>query len=182
MAGRAAPLPRSDESGQGRKEANRASAQIAGWAHTQFGKSHAPSPQALMAEVVGPTLKHAGIGTGDVDGVFVGVMKNGFSKQDFQGALVAMANDGLDHVPPVRMENACATGSAALYSALDFIEAGRGRIALVVGAEKMTAHRCDRQAWQVRGRYSRTRCGMRWFKIGLDNRRGPQPRRYAESE
>ena len=38
-----------------------------------------------------------------------------------------------------RYENACSTGSAALYGAMDFIEAGRGRIALVVGAEKMTA-------------------------------------------
>ena len=40
---------------------------------------------------------------------------------------------------PCRMENACATGSAALYTAMDFIEAGRGRVAIVVGAEKMTA-------------------------------------------
>ena len=116
-----------------------AKAQIVGWAHTPFGKLGAPSTQALMAEVVGPAFEHAGIGPGDVDGIFVGVMNNGFSKQDFQGALVAMAKEGLDHVPAVRMENACATGSAALYSALDFIEAGRGRIALVVGAEKMTA-------------------------------------------
>jgi acetyl-CoA C-acetyltransferase len=116
-----------------------AKAQIVGWAHTAFGKLEAPSTQALMGEVVAPALDHAGIGPGDVDGIFVGVMNNGFSKQDFQGALVAMANAGLEHVPAVRMENACATGSAALYSALDFIEAGRGRIALVIGAEKMTA-------------------------------------------
>jgi len=66
-------------------------------------------------------------------------MNNGFSKQDFQGALVAMGNEKLAHVPATRLENACATGSAALYSAMDFIESGRGRIALVVGAEKMTA-------------------------------------------
>ena len=38
-----------------------------------------------------------------------------------------------------RGENACATGSAALYTAMDFIESGRGRVALVVGAEKMSA-------------------------------------------
>jgi acetyl-CoA C-acetyltransferase len=38
----------------------------------------------------------------------------------------------------VRSENACATGSAALYAALDMIEAGRARAVLVVGAEKMT--------------------------------------------
>ena len=39
----------------------------------------------------------------------------------------------------VPASGACATGSAALYAALDFVESGRGRVALVVGAEKMTA-------------------------------------------
>jgi acetyl-CoA C-acetyltransferase len=39
----------------------------------------------------------------------------------------------------VHVENACATGTAALHTAMDFIESGRGRIALVIGAEKMTA-------------------------------------------
>ncbi|MEN3793513.1 acetyl-CoA acetyltransferase [Fulvimarina sp. MAC3] len=114
-------------------------ARMVGWSHSRFGKSEAPSTEALMREVVGPAIAHAGVEIGDVDGIFVGVMNNGFSKQDFQGALVAMAEEGLENVPAVRMENACATGSAALYSAMDFIEAGRGRIALVVGAEKMTA-------------------------------------------
>ena len=113
--------------------------QIVGWAHTRFGKSEAKDTMALMAEVVGPALAHAGVGAQDVDGIFVGSYNNGFQRQDFQGALVAMGTDGLDHVPAVRLENACATGSAALYAAMDFIAAGRGRIALVVGAEKMTA-------------------------------------------
>ena len=114
-------------------------ARIVGWSHSRFGKSEAPTTEALMREVVGPAIEHAGIETSDVDGIFVGVMNNGFSKQDFQAALVGMAHDGLGRVPAVRMENACATGSAALYTAMDFIEAGRGRIAVVVGAEKMTA-------------------------------------------
>ncbi|MHC5655824.1 acetyl-CoA acetyltransferase [Stappia sp.] len=114
-------------------------ARIVGWAHSPFGKSEMEDTETLMASVVGPAVEHAGIGLSDIDGIFVGVMNNGFSKQDFQGALVAMGSEELAHVPAVRMENACATGSAALYSAMDFIEAGRGRIALVVGAEKMTA-------------------------------------------
>ena len=92
-----------------------------------------------MAQVVGPALEHAGIGSGDVDGIFVGVYNNGFSHQGFQAALVGMGNPALGGTPAVRFENACATGAAAIYGALDFIEAGRGRIALVVGAEKMTA-------------------------------------------
>ncbi|WP_197055741.1 acetyl-CoA acetyltransferase [Paracoccus sanguinis] len=112
---------------------------IVGWAHTKFGKSEAPDTQALMAEVAGPALAHAGVTAGDVDGIFVGVWNNGFSRQDFQGALVAMDTPELAGVPFLRTENACATGSAALYAAADFIASGRGRVALVIGAEKMTA-------------------------------------------
>ncbi|MDO6587994.1 acetyl-CoA acetyltransferase [Salipiger sp. 1_MG-2023] len=114
-------------------------AQIAGWAHTRFGKSDSPDTEALMAEVVVPALDHAGITAAEVDGIFVGCMNNGFSKQDFIGALPGMVAEELATKPAVRLENACATGSAALYAALDFIEAGRGKVALVVGVEKMTA-------------------------------------------
>jgi acetyl-CoA C-acetyltransferase len=113
--------------------------QIVGWAHSPFGKLEAASTEELMASVVAPALDHAGIGPQDIDGIFVGVMNNGFSKQDFQGGLVAMGNQALAYAPAVRLENACATGSAAIYAALDFIESGRGRIAVVVGVEKMTA-------------------------------------------
>lgn len=112
---------------------------IIGWAHGKFGKSAAAGTEELMAEVVAPALDHAGVAPAEVDGIFVGCYNNGFQHQDFQGALVAMGTPGLEYVPAMRTENACATGSAALYSAMDFIASGRGRIALVVGAEKMTA-------------------------------------------
>lgn len=112
---------------------------IVGWAHTKFGKSEAPDTLALMREVALPALAHAGVSPQDPDGIFVGVYNNGFSKQDFQGSLVAMGTPELAGVPFLRVENACATGSAALYAAADFIASGRGRIALVIGAEKMTA-------------------------------------------
>ncbi|GGG74006.1 acetyl-CoA acetyltransferase [Salipiger pallidus] len=114
-------------------------AQIAGWAHTRFGKSEAPDTEALLAEVVPPALDHAGVPASMVDGIFVGCFNNGFSKQDFIGALPGMVAEDLALKPAVRVENACATGSAALYAALDFIESGRGKVALVVGVEKMTA-------------------------------------------
>ena len=114
-------------------------AQIIGWGHTAFGKSDHPDTESLMADAVAQALAHAQIGAADVDGIFAGVFNNGFSKQDFQGALVAMGDARFAHTPATRFENACATGSAALHSAMNFIEAGRGRIALVVGAEKMTA-------------------------------------------
>ena len=112
---------------------------IVGWAHTPFGKLDDPDVESLMARVSGEALAHAGIGPDQVDGIYAGVMNSGFSKQGFEGAQVALGLPGLAHVPAVHLENACATGSAALNCALDFVESGRGRVALVVGAEKMTA-------------------------------------------
>lgn len=114
-------------------------AQIVGWAHSPFGKLPEPDTQALMQSVVQDALVHAGVDHEAIDGIFVGVYNNGFSAQDFQAALVAMGDERFAHTPATRYENACATGSAALHGALDFIESGRGRIALVIGAEKMTA-------------------------------------------
>ncbi len=113
--------------------------QIIGWAHSRFGKSEAADVEALMAEVTSAALEHAGIGAEQVGGIFAGVFNGGFQKQGFEAALVALGAEGLAHTPAVRLENACATGSAAITAALDFIGSGRGKVALVVGAEKMTA-------------------------------------------
>jgi acetyl-CoA C-acetyltransferase len=112
---------------------------IVGWAHTPFGKLEDPDVESLISRVSGEALTHAGIAADAVGGIYVGVMNNGFSKQGFEGAQVALSQPELAHVPATHVENACATGSAALYTALDFVESGRGRVALVVGAEKMTA-------------------------------------------
>jgi acetyl-CoA C-acetyltransferase len=114
-------------------------ARIVGWSHIPFGKLIDPDTETLMARVSLDALRHAGLGSESVDGIYVGVMNNGFLKQDFQGALVALADERLAHTPATRLENACATGSAAIYAAVDFIESGRGRVALVIGAEKMTS-------------------------------------------
>ncbi|WP_208544425.1 thiolase domain-containing protein [Saccharomonospora piscinae] len=110
-----------------------------GWAHSMFGRAAEPDVEALLAGVTGAALDHAGVAAGDVDGVFVGVFNGGLSRQGFEGGLVGAGRPELANVPAVHVENACATGSAALYAALDFVRSGRGRIALVAGAEKMTS-------------------------------------------
>jgi acetyl-CoA C-acetyltransferase len=112
---------------------------IVGWAHTPFGKLPEPDTESLMAQVARAALDHGGVGPPDLDAIYVGVMNGGFSRQGFQASLVALGEPALRHTPATRLENACATGSAAIHAALDFIESGRGRLALVVGAEKMTA-------------------------------------------
>jgi acetyl-CoA C-acetyltransferase len=95
--------------------------------------------ESLIGRVAADALDHVGVGPADVEAITVVVYNNGFSRQGFEGALVALNLPQLVYVPATHLENARATGSAALYSALEFIESGRGRTALVIGAEKMTA-------------------------------------------
>ena len=83
-------------------------------------------------------MAHAGIDGAQVDGIFVGLFNNGFSAQDFAAGLALQADPGLRFKPATRVENACATGSAAIHAAQDFIRAGRGRVVLVIGAEQMS--------------------------------------------
>ncbi|VXB16787.1 acetyl-CoA acetyltransferase [Brevundimonas sp. G8] len=114
-------------------------AAIVGWAHSPFGKLHdAPDVESLIEMVAAQAIADAGIQQDEVDGVFVGVFNAGFSKQDFPSSLAMHSVPGLRFKPATRVENACASGAAAVFQARDFIAAGRGRFALVVGAEKMT--------------------------------------------
>ena len=84
-------------------------------------------------------------------------MNSGFQKQDFQGALVALAHPALARAGDAAGERHRIRG---LYTAMDFIESGRGRVALVVGAEDERApdvrgwrYPAQRQLPQGRGRH-----------------------------
>lgn len=120
-------------------ETFRRSAAIVGWCHSLFGKLDIPDIEGLIGAVAEGALDDAGVSAAEIDFVTVGVLNCGFSKQGFEAGLVSVAMPALAHTPAMHVENACATGSAAIHAAMDFIESGRGRIALVIGAEKMTA-------------------------------------------
>jgi acetyl-CoA C-acetyltransferase len=111
---------------------------IVGWAHTPFGKLDAESIESLVVRVAQDALEHAGIGAEDVDEIVLGHFNAGFSPQDFTAPLVLQASDAFRFKPATRVENACATGSAAVHQAIKSIEAGRARKILVVGVEQMT--------------------------------------------
>ncbi len=110
---------------------------IVGWGHTPFGKLDNIDAEQLFRDAALPAFASAGLTPGDIDGVFVGHFNGGFVRQDFSGALAAVAIPELRHVPSVRLENACATGSAAIWGALDALASGRLKRVLVVGFEKM---------------------------------------------
>jgi acetyl-CoA C-acetyltransferase len=111
---------------------------IVGWAHTPFGRLEGETVESLIVKASGEALADAGIAAKDVDEIVLGHFNAGFSPQDFTAALVLQASPDLRFKRATRVENACATGSAAVNQAIRAIEARQARIALVVGVEQMT--------------------------------------------
>jgi acetyl-CoA C-acetyltransferase len=111
---------------------------IVGWAHTPFGKLEGETVESLIVRVATDALADAGVGPSDVDEIVLGHFNAGFSGQDFTSALVLQASPELRFKRATRVENACATGSAAVHQGLRAIEAKAARIVLVVGVEQMT--------------------------------------------
>ena len=112
---------------------------IVGWSHTPFGRLAEDDVESLIVRAAQDALADAGIAAAAVDEVFVGHFNAGFSPQDFTASLVFQADPALRFKPATRVENACATGSAAVHAGLRSIAARRSRIVLVVGVEKMTS-------------------------------------------
>jgi acetyl-CoA C-acetyltransferase len=111
---------------------------IVGWAHSRFGKLEGETLENLIVTVAREAMAHAGIGPEDVDEIVLGHFNAGFSPQDFTASLVLQADDRLRFTPATRVENACATGSAAVRQGIRAIESRSANIVLVVGAEQMT--------------------------------------------
>lgn len=111
---------------------------IVGWAHTPFGKLENETVESLVVRVATDALIDAGLGPDDVDEIVLGHFNAGFSPQDFTASLVLQADPRLRFKPATRVENACATGSAAVHQAVRAVKAGDARIVLVVGVEQMT--------------------------------------------
>jgi acetyl-CoA C-acetyltransferase len=112
---------------------------IVGWAHTRFGRLEDHTIESLITTVAREAIADAGLEPGDIDQIYLGNFNGGMVEQDFPSSLVLQADDALRFTPVTRVENACATGSAAIYQGLNALAAKKARFVLAVGAEKMTA-------------------------------------------
>jgi acetyl-CoA C-acetyltransferase len=111
---------------------------IVGWAHSLFGRLEGETVESLIVRVTNEALADAGIAARDIDEIVLGHFNAGFSAQDFTASLVLQASTDLRFKRATRVENACATGSAAVHQGLKAIAAKAARIVLVVGVEQMT--------------------------------------------
>ncbi|MFT4715352.1 MAG: acetyl-CoA C-acetyltransferase [Paracoccaceae bacterium] len=114
-------------------------ARIVGWGHTPFGRLD-KSLEELIADAANEALAHAGVAAGDVDAIYLGHYNAGMVPDGFASSLALQIDDDLRFTPATRLENACASGSAAVYTARNAIRAGQARVVLVIGVEKMTSN------------------------------------------
>jgi len=111
-------------------------AAIIGWSHSKFGKSDT-SLEDLIATAARNAVQSAGIGFDEIDAIYLGNF-GGFEKQAFPASFALEADPALRFKPAMRIENACATGTATIHTAINAIHARSARFVLAVGAEKMT--------------------------------------------
>ena|SRR3984957_3760100 len=111
---------------------------ITGWAHSRFGKLEGEDIESLIVKVAADAIRDSGLSPADIDEIYLGTFNGGFVRQEFPSSLVLQLDPALRYKPATRVENACATGSAAIYQGLNAIAAKRAKRVLVVGVEKMT--------------------------------------------
>ena len=111
---------------------------IVGWNHTPFGRHEGEDVESLLVRVAKDAVADAGLGPDDIDEIVLGHYGGGFSAQGFTSSLVLQADAAWRFKPATRVENACATGSAAVHQGLKSIAGRQARFVLVAGVEKMT--------------------------------------------
>jgi acetyl-CoA acetyltransferase len=111
---------------------------VIGVGHTPFGKFLERNVKSLAAEAVTAALTDAQIEKSQLDAAFFGNAMQGLvTRQEMVRGQVALRPLGIDRIPIVNCENACATGSTAFHLAWQSVSGGHVEVALAVGAEKL---------------------------------------------
>ncbi|MDX1558341.1 MAG: thiolase domain-containing protein [Marinobacter sp.] len=111
---------------------------ISGIGHTPF-RAHDNSLEELLTAAIREALNDAETPASEIDEVFLGHFGAGMDPQGFISSL-ALNADPRFHLKPVhRLENACASGSAAVHAGVRAVMSGQSRSVLVAGVEKMSA-------------------------------------------
>ncbi len=114
-------------------------AYIAGAAMNRFGKHPDATVRAMAEQVIRQALSDAGLHQRDLQaGYFSNTFWGMFDKQHSIRGQVVFRGMGIDKIPLVNVENACAGASTALHLAITGIKAGMFEVAIAVGSEKIT--------------------------------------------
>ncbi|MBI5261837.1 MAG: thiolase family protein [Bradyrhizobium sp.] len=129
---------------------------VVGVGMTQFGRMLDTDIKTMTREAVDAALADAGLGAKDIGATFFANASQGHMEgQHMIRGEIALRSMGVGGIPVFNIENACASGSAALNLAISYVKAGESDVALAIGAEKMYSRDRERMfavfdsAWDV---------------------------------
>lgn len=112
---------------------------IVGVGMIRFGKFPHLGVKAMASQATELALQDAGMDRSELEAAYFSNSFWGFfSNQHAIRGQVVLRNMGIEAIPVVNVENACAGASTALYQACQGIRAGSFEVALALGAEKTT--------------------------------------------
>lgn len=111
---------------------------VAGVGMTKFGKHLDKSIKDLTRTAVEQALADAGCEASQLQAAFFSNCTQGhFEGQHMVRGEIALRAMGIQKIPVVNVENACASASTAFHLAVMYVRSGATDIVLAVGAEKM---------------------------------------------
>jgi acetyl-CoA acetyltransferase len=111
---------------------------IIGVGMMRFGKFYERNIKSLAAEAVQAALADAGISRQDLQAAWVSNAAQGIATgQECIRGQIALRPLGIDGIPIMNVENACASGSSAVHGCWMSIQAGLYDCVLALGMEKM---------------------------------------------
>jgi acetyl-CoA C-acetyltransferase len=108
---------------------------VVGVGMSAFGVRNDVTIQELVWEAVREALDDSGLEQKDIELSVVGTVNT--RGYELMPAVVVNEYSGLTGRGPVRVEAACATGSAALWTAYSAVASGQVDVAIAIGVEKM---------------------------------------------
>jgi acetyl-CoA C-acetyltransferase len=108
---------------------------VVGIGHGMFGKRDDATVQELAFEPFSEAMEDAGLTQNDIEATIIGSSPEYHKQRSLPGVVTEYI--GMNPKPAFLTEAACASGSAALYSAYGFIKAGMFDVVAVIGVQKM---------------------------------------------
>ena len=110
---------------------------VIGVGNSKFGVRNDVTISELAFEAVKPSLQDAGLAAKDIEYVALGSVGAGAWYEELLPAVVVSEYCGMTGAGLVRCEAACASGSAAFFTAYSAIASGQADVAMALGTEKM---------------------------------------------
>lgn len=112
---------------------------VVGTGMTAFSKSLSIGLKQLASEAVETALKDSALEAGSVQAVYFANAVGGLlTGQEMVRGQVALRETGMGGIPVINVENACASGAAALHLGWQSIAGGIHEVVLCVGVEKLS--------------------------------------------